>query len=370
MRAANAMAATEQQAGLDVPLAFFRWTLGIVLVCCYTSYLLDYDLFFSSDGLLSRHYWEAELPEQSISYFRFVASEGACKLIAFLAILPMVLFWWGIAPRLNAIVSWYALVSLHDRYLPMLDSGDALLRILLFLFIFARSDRWLSPLAPLVRRRVATAPWGTALVVRLLQIQIALVYFCAGIAKVLGAAWRNGTALAYVFQLETFSRGHWPWLTQNRYLMSAGTYATLAFELAFAALVWPRMTRKFVLIAGAALHLGIELTLAIPIFSWVMLASYAIFFEPAWVERFTSLALRPYRNWVRRRGTRVHAKDQSVADLIRDLDVLNAVASIDTRTDDDLTIEVGGRIYVGFTARVQLALVVPSTLPLVWERHA
>lgn len=360
---------TEAHRGsLDRPLAFLRWTLGLVVVCCYSSYLLDYDQFFSTDGLLPRVYWQAELPSQSISYFRFISSESACKAIAFAALLPMLLFWWGVTPRVNALVSWYALVSIHDRFEPMLDSGDALVRILLFLFIFARSDRWLSPLAPIIRRDAPDQPWGTTLVVRLLQIQIALLYFCAGISKALGATWRNGTALAYALQLETFSRGQPTWLTQNRYLMSAGTYATLIFELSFAALIWPRATRKYVLVAGLALHLSIELSMAIPIFSSVMIASYAIFCEPRWVERITSFALRPWRNWAKRRAERlhmrVHVQDAGWVDVLHRLDVFGVLESIDTDTTK-LEVEVDGRAYVGWRARVQLGLVVPSLLPFV-----
>ena len=63
------------------------------------------------------------------------------------------------------------------------------------------------------------------------------------------------------------------------------TWGTLAVEGAIPLLVWNRRTRPWVLAAGAALHLSIDLTLRTGFFTWIVLASYVSFVPPERAER-------------------------------------------------------------------------------------
>jgi hypothetical protein len=62
------------------------------------------------------------------------------------------------------------------------------------------------------------------------------------------------------------------------------TYGTLAVEFSIGVLVWNRRLRPYVLLAGIALHLSIELTMRIGFFSWAVLVAYLAFVPPEHAE--------------------------------------------------------------------------------------
>ena len=60
---------------------------------------------------------------------------------------------------------------------------------------------------------------------------------------------------------------------QNFWLCVAGSVVTIAVEVFFFVAVFVQGARKYLLGAGAALHVGIYLTMAAPFFTWVALYS-------------------------------------------------------------------------------------------------
>ena len=67
-------------------------------------------------------------------------------------------------------------------------------------------------------------------------------------------------------------------------------------EFSLAALVWVRRLRYPLLAAGLLLHLGIEVSMNIPIFEWVMVSAYVLFLRP-----------EDLRRWLARREVKVDA---------------------------------------------------------------
>ena len=61
------------------------------------------------------------------------------------------------------------------------------------------------------------------------------------------------------------------WLAQNFWLCVAGSVVTIAVEVFFFVAVFVAGARKYLLPAGAALHVGIYLTMAAPFFTWIAL---------------------------------------------------------------------------------------------------
>jgi hypothetical protein len=63
------------------------------------------------------------------------------------------------------------------------------------------------------------------------------------------------------------------------------TWGTLLFEFAFPTLVWFRRTRWVLLASGVVFHIMIDVLMIIPMFSWIMIVSYASFIEDRDVHR-------------------------------------------------------------------------------------
>jgi hypothetical protein len=80
--------------------------------------------------------------------------------------------------------------------------------------------------------------------------------------------------------------------------INALTYAALFAELALPILLWFRAVRPWAIAMGLGLHLGVMLTVNIPIFGELMTACYLAFLTP---EELNVL-LRPFnpRNWFAR----------------------------------------------------------------------
>jgi hypothetical protein len=139
-------------------------------------------------------------------------------------------------------------------------------------------------------RRPHSQRTAFAFPLRLIQFQIALVYLVTGWLKLSGEFWQRGEALYYVLQLESirWPPGTWLWTLAPFWLLSLLTRLTIVLELAFMPLVFAPFFQPFLravaLLAGAVLHLGIGVTMAIPDFSLVMMISYLLFFEPSWVK--------------------------------------------------------------------------------------
>ena len=68
------------------------------------------------------------------------------------------------------------------------------------------------------------------------------------------------------------------------------TWSTLAVELALGTLIWIRELRYWVLLAGVGLHLGIELSMNIPMFEWIMIITMLCMVDPKDMKDALTLA--------------------------------------------------------------------------------
>ncbi|MCG8424145.1 MAG: HTTM domain-containing protein [Proteobacteria bacterium] len=139
-------------------------------------------------------------------------------------------------------------------------------------------------------KSAAPASWA----LRLVMVQVAIVYLWAGLAK-LAPLWRDGTALA--MQLGPAS-GRSGWVADAIDHIGADNAAglILVVEL-YLALGWliPRLWLPTLLV-GVALHIGIELAgFHIGIFSYFMFALYLLLVPDRLIDRMASRLAAPLR---------------------------------------------------------------------------
>ncbi len=135
---------------------------------------------------------------------------------------------------------------------------------------------------------------------RLIQVQLSLIYLAAAQVKLSGEPWLHGTAVSYVLRLEDMQRVPLPhWFVTNSLAMNALTWGSLAIELAVGVLVWFPRFRPWVLSAGVLMHLMIDIHIQIGIFSYAMFVLYL-----GWVRPETARTLPDkLRQVTRLRGT-------------------------------------------------------------------
>jgi hypothetical protein len=184
----------------------------------------------------------------------------------------------GVRARVTVVAAFLASL-LQTRWNPLpLSLAHQVLVATLFTLMWAESGEVLA-----VERRPRQVESCPVWPLRLLQIQVALIYVNSGLWKLLGSAWRDGTAVYYALSSDVFQRFPGGVPPGIFWLSAAATYLTLAWEIAFPVLVIWRPTRRIALVLGVLLHLGTWMTMEIGAFSWMMLATYVAFLDPVWV---------------------------------------------------------------------------------------
>jgi hypothetical protein len=271
--------------------ALFRIAFG-VLILSYTLSLAPglFDLF-SSDGILPAQPDYSETATWGL--LGVFDGRGAILLFYFLLLVGSVLLLTGFLSRIAAAIVFVCLVSFAHRNPWVLNSGDLLIQVLAFYMVFMPSgvalsaDRWLKE-----PRRFWEFPQRAIWPLRLLQIQVSILYIAAVWAKVRGSTWNDGTAVSYAFRIEDLNRFPVPgFITDSVVIANLLTYGTLAIELALGILVWNRVLCPWVLLLGVMLHLGIDYAVRVGFFSFAVLVLYIAFIPPDTARDFV-LAVR------------------------------------------------------------------------------
>lgn len=279
--------------GLDLrSLAAMRIGLGITLLMDLWVRSHDLATFYSDDGVMPR---EALLEHFSRDIYvsLHLASgtpvfQGVLFVIAAIAAVCLTV---GYRTWLATLVSWALLVSIQVRMPLVLQSGDVVLRLVLFWCLFlplgarASVDALQSPSIKAPPRRYASiATLG-------LMFQLSAVYIFTAVLKS-GNAWWNGTAAIYALQIDHFATPVAKWmLTWPDELLWFGTGATLFWEYAGPAFLLVPFAfgpvRTLTVFGFYALHIGFRAALDIGLFSQICMVAWTAFL-PGWFwDRFT-----------------------------------------------------------------------------------
>ena len=119
---------------------------------------------------------------------------------------------------------------------------------------------------------------------RVLQLHLCLVYLTSGIEKAKFDQW-NGDAIWRSVNLPEMAQFDMTWMAHVPWLPILLCWGTLAIEIGYGVLVWPRLTRKWMAWAAISLHVGIAVTMGLYSFSAVMaaltIAAFLVSSEPA-----------------------------------------------------------------------------------------
>ncbi len=216
----------------------------------------------------------------------------AAVLPAYLLGLVVITLWTlGGWCRLTGPLVWVLIHSTVRRLPVMLFGFDAVMgTFVLYLAITGTGGESLS-IDRLLARRKGTEPSPTAplrgtVALRLLQLQMCLIYGAAGLSKLLGEPWWTGSA-AYFLVANTEFRGVsiLESLGESHMLTAICTFFPLWTEILYPVAIWPKLLRPLVLILTIGMHLAIATTLGLWEFSLAMIAANLAFVDGAWIRR-------------------------------------------------------------------------------------
>jgi uncharacterized membrane protein YphA (DoxX/SURF4 family) len=271
-------------------LSLFRIFLGAFLLLNGLSLIEDFSYWFGigDDALVPLKDSLTFYSNMRLNLFKwFPPTEISAWFILCGYILASITFTIGFYTRLSAFIAFILMVSLQNRNYAILNSGDTLMRCMLFLMMFAPGNAKYSLDAWIERKRGhAYKSQICILSIRLLQLQFSLVYLATTLFKLKGLDWVDGTAVYYTSRLENFQRLAVPLIFDFPFLVKISTWSALLIEFSMGVLVWVRELRIWVLIAGLILHLMIEVSMSIGFFELMMMASYILFLEPGEIGWF------------------------------------------------------------------------------------
>ncbi|WP_328498075.1 HTTM domain-containing protein [Streptomyces sp. NBC_00414] len=248
------------------------------------------------------------------------------------ALVTSALFMLGWRTRAVSVLFAVVVASFHARAIFMTDGGDNLILLMALYLVFTACGRRWSLDAR--RARPRTSPGGartgpavldtgrlryqlgasrtrlTAVLhncgMFVIAAQVCFLYGSAGLYKVQGGSWGNGTALHYVLNLGLFRP--WPELSlladEHDVLIAVACYLTVLLQVAFPFVLFGRLKYP-VLTMLLGMHLGIAVLMGLPLFSGAMIVADAVFLP----DRFYLRLGRSVRHVVRR--TRIRRAEAS-----------------------------------------------------------
>jgi uncharacterized membrane protein YphA (DoxX/SURF4 family) len=196
------------------------------------------------------------------------------SLLLWTAAIVMLLI--GFWTRTSAIVVWLLSTSFANLNSAVDNAGDQVRGIILFYLMLCPSgaawsvDAWLKRRRGLIKGPVFVYPWP----LRLLFLQMTLIYFFNGIYKASGRDWIEGDSLYYVLCDLTLARWSYVQLPIPPVLLRLASWLVLSWEVSFPLLVCWRPTRLVALWIGVLFHLGIGLSMELGGFAFYMLCLY------------------------------------------------------------------------------------------------
>lgn len=285
-----------------LPIAVFRILYGCLALANLVLLYPDWLTWFGTNAWVSIPAMAKLEPGVRLNLFTVLPADNRWITGLFWVFLACVLLLTaGFLTRINSVIVFLCLTSIHQRNLYILHGGDTFLRVAGFFLIFAPAGAALS-LDRLIRVRSGRdskdiqpkPPWAQ----RMIQFELALLYFVTFCWKSSGAPWVNGTAMYYIAHLDELRRFPIPSVLQNPLLLKIETWFTLAIEFSLGVLIWFKELRYPLLAIGALFHIYLAYWLNIPLFQWEVLSAYVLFIRPKDLERawnFTRNRLKAVR---------------------------------------------------------------------------
>ena len=241
-----------------LPVSCFRFCFCSILLAMYLIRFFDIRIFFYESGLLSSTSAKAFHQMYTNKSFHFILSSDTllylCYILFIIILFLMVL---GVANRFIAVLAFVLHLVFLQRNPSITFGADIIATFWLFYLIFSNSNKeikWVHYLLKkqkgLMSERLEKGDWLNTIAIRLIQIQLCVIYMFSGMEKLKGKSWWDGTAIWEALSFYDFTFFNFSFLLSAPMLSAVLVIFTVLFEIYFPVLVWVPRLRKPVLLAG------------------------------------------------------------------------------------------------------------------------
>ncbi len=248
---------------------------------------LDLERWFAEDGVLSFAASRQIVDSDTYTLFEWLPRTHPVLWGAYLLLVThVVLLLVGVRPRLQAACAFVWLVSFHHRHLILFDGEDTVFRLMCFFLIFLPTGHHY-----VLGRRNPAPTTQPCWALRLVQIQLCLIYMSSAWEKASGADWLDGTALYYVARLDDMfgtmplPRVMFEWMP----LVRLASWSVVVLEFVLPVTLWFKDLRRASLIIAVLFHAATEYSMSLFLFQWIMAVALIAFLERQDIEDLKAL---------------------------------------------------------------------------------
>jgi len=280
-------------------LSLIRLLAGAMLFYTHLIWSLDLQAFLGQQGWLPVDYLRSSVQIDSEgnalwsvwSVFFWIKQSWLLWTVHLVALAVFACLCLGLFSRTTAVLAFLLAVSYANRVTPGaffgLDKVNCMLA--LYLMLGPCGARYSLDRIRRLRRGDLADPLpstSATLAVRLIQLQLCVVYLFSGLAKLGGENWLAGTAVWWASANLEYQSLDMTWLADWPVLVAAMTHLTVFWELFYCCLIWNRFARPLVLWGAVLVHGGIALTMGMITFGLAMIIANMAFLRPETVRRW------------------------------------------------------------------------------------
>jgi len=267
-------------------LAFMRILLCGTMVYMYMVRLYNID-YYGDNSWIPRSLALEAMPDLYRPLFLWCFWPDSWNLaMHILLVVLLVLLTLGVGGRWLMGIAWIIDAGFIQRNYSVNFGADIIAALFLFYMSFTQSCERLSILN-LWRKKTSFRKSDTlsSLMIRMMQVQICVIYAYTGWEKLKGGSWWDGTALWSVMANPQMTTMDFSFLRNIPWSIPVIAYLTILFEVYFPAMVaWPK-TRTLWLSLGLFFHAGIGVFMGLGPFATTMVSTYFLFMDPLILER-------------------------------------------------------------------------------------
>jgi len=284
-------------------LAMIRIATGAMLAYIHIVWCMRLEDFFGPNAFTTGAFAQSlHRGDYVWSYLWFTDSIPLLWAHQIVAIVLSIFMSIGLFTRFVIPIVWFMTLMVCHRMTGLLFGLDQIVMMVTMYLMIARSgdefsvdwykDRYIasreSNASGGVQKGCQSARLSTSntIATRFMQIHLCIIYLFGGLGKMRGETWWDGSAVWLSVVSYEYQSFDLTWIGKFPALMALAAHVTLFWETFYVCLVWPKVTRYWVLAIAVGVHAGIGLFLGMITFGWMMIVANAVFIEPETMKRW------------------------------------------------------------------------------------
>lgn len=263
-------------------ISIFRFFFGLLLTTNGILLFREIETWFGIDALLPYDDYVKRIASTKFPLFSYLPrNRCSAYLILTIYLCSSLSLTVGFLTQFSAFLAFIFMLSITHRNPYIFHSGDAILRIICFLLIFSPSGLSLS-----VDRYLffdnndsifqESPQWS----LRLMQVQLCIIYIRACLAKSNSSSWIHGSAIYYTLHDRSFQRFFNARFFCDKNIRKLTTWSVMLIQFSMGTFIWVEELKYPVMLLGFTFHLVTELFLNLQLFSCTMLVCLLLFVDP------------------------------------------------------------------------------------------